>query len=201
MTNFRWISFETVYVVGFVIATVLRSYYGLQFKRKNVAHVDKESPIVFVGMVLWSVVLILPFISMFSEMLVVANYESPVGLRILGVIIFVSGLWVLWRSHLDLADNFSPSLFIRKKHTLVTQGIYRRIRHPMYLSFFMWAAGQALLIENWLAGPLGLLAFGMIYQFRVSREEQQLSKQFGIEYKEYKKRTGRLLPKLTNNKR
>ncbi|MCK4786082.1 MAG: isoprenylcysteine carboxylmethyltransferase family protein, partial [Desulfobacteraceae bacterium] len=70
----------------------------------------------------------------------------------------------------------------------------------MYLSFFMWAIGQALLIENWLAGPLGLFAFVLIYLFRVGREEQQLLDQFGIEYEKYQKKTGRLLPKLSEIK-
>jgi len=192
--------FETVYLIGFAVASVIRSYYGLQFKRKLIAHSDKENPIVFVGIALWGVVLILPFITMFSDGLVVADYEIVTALRVLGAFIFIGSLWVLSRSHIDLAANFSPSLFIRENHVLVTKGIYRRIRHPMYLSFFMWAIGQALLIDNWLAGPLGLLSFAMIYWFRVPREERQLLSQFGAEYETYQKRTGRLLPKLISAK-
>ena len=188
--------FESVYLIGFLVASVIRSYYGLQFKRKDVAHSGEENPIVFVGMALWGVALVLPFIRMFSDGLVVADYEITTALRVLGAFIFVGSLWVLWRSHVDLATNFSPSLFIRENHALVTQGIYRKIRHPMYLSFFMWAIGQALLIDNWLAGPLGLLAFTMIYWFRVPREERQLLNYFGAKYERYQKNTGRLLPKL-----
>lgn len=192
--------FETFYLIGFAAATVIRSYYGLQFKRKEIEHPGKENPIVFVGMVLWGVALILPFITMFSNGLVMADYKIVAPLRVLGALIFAGSLWVLWRSHVDLAANFSPSLFIRENHVLVTIGVYRKIRHPMYLSFFMWAIGQALLIENWLAGPLGLFAFALIYLFRVGREEQQLLDQFGIEYEKYQKKTGRLLPKLSEIK-
>ena len=188
--------FETVYLIGFTVASVMRSYYGLQFQRKEIAHSDKENPIVFVGMALWGVALILPFIVMFSDGLAVADYEIVTTIKVLGVFSFIGSLWVLWRSHVDLAANFSPSLFIRENHVLVTQGVYQKIRHPMYLSFFMWAIGQALIIDNWLAGPLGLLAMTMIYWFRVPREERQLLRQFGAEYKSYQKRTGRLLPKF-----
>ena len=187
--------FETVYVVGFAVATVIRSYYGLQFKRKAIEYAEKENPVVFVGMALWSVVLILPFIAMFSNGLAFANYEIPFALKWFGAIIFIAGLWVLCRSHVALAKNFSPSLYIREGHTLVTNGAYQKIRHPMYLSFLMWGVGQALIIENWLAGPLGLIAFVLIYSFRVGREEQQLIKVFGAEYEKYQKITGRLLPK------
>ena len=65
----------------------------------------------------------------------------------------------------------------------------------MYLSFMFWALGQALLIQNWIAGPLGIVAFFLIYLFRVDREEQQLIEKFGDEYREYQQKTGRLFPK------
>ncbi|MDX2504197.1 MAG: protein-S-isoprenylcysteine O-methyltransferase [Gammaproteobacteria bacterium] len=188
--------FETVYLIGFTVASVIRSYYGLQFQRKGIAHSDKENPVVFVGMALWGVALILPFIAIFSGELAVSDYEMFAAIKVLGALIIIGSLWVLWRAHVDLAANFSPSLFIRENHVLVTQGIYHNIRHPMYLSFYMWAIGQALIIDNWLAGPLGLLAMTMIYRFRVPREERQLLSQFGAEYESYQKRTGRLLPKL-----
>ena len=191
--------FETFYLIGFSVATLIRSYYGMQFKREGIALSQKENPVVFVGMALWGIALILPFITIFTNGLAIADYDIITSLRIIGAFIFFGSLWVLWRSHVDLASNFSPSLFIRKKHTLVTTGIYQNIRHPMYLSFFMWAIGQALLIENWLAGPLGLLAFILIYLFRVEHEEQQLLDQFGAEYEQYQKKTGRLLPKLVRD--
>lgn len=189
-------AFEIIYMLGFMVASVIRSYYGLQFKRMAIESSVKESPFVFMGIALWGIALILPFVAAFSDILVLADYKATVYLRMFGACIFVGSLWVLWRSHVDLAANFSPSLFIRKEHVLVTTGIYRRIRHPMYLSFYMWAAGQALLIDNWLAGPLGLFAFAVIYLFRVRREEQQLLDTFGVEYEEYQRKTGRLLPRM-----
>lgn len=190
--------FDAVYMAGLVIATIIRSYYGNQFKRKNIIATKKESPLVYAGMALWGVVLLLPCVSVFSEFFSFADYPSGMMIRTLGILVFVAGLWVLWRSHMDLGRNFSPSLFIRNDHTLVTTGIYKRIRHPMYLSFYMWAIGQALLIDNWLAGPLGLIAFMLIYIFRIDREEQQLVETFGAQYVSYQKKTGRLLPKLNS---
>ena len=56
--------------------------------------------------------------------------------------------------------NWSVSLEIRDKRRLVTDGLYRYVRHPMYASFWMWAIAQALLIPNrwpglpgWSASP------------------------------------------------
>ena len=188
--------FETIYILGLIYATVIRSGYGMQFRRDNVLHRKKEHPLVFVGMLLWGIVLFLRLFYIFTSWLDFANYQIPAPLAVLGSVIFIVGLYVLQRSHIALARNFSPSLFIQKHHTLVTHGIYKYIRHPMYLSFWCWAVGQALLIPNWLAGPLGIFAFYFIYSFRVEHEEQQLLEYFGDSYRDYIKSTGRFFPKL-----
>ena len=186
--------FANLYILGLIYATVIRSAYGMQFHLDNVSQKKKEHPLVYVGIALWGIVLFLPLFYMFTNWLDFANYSIPTPLAILGSIIFITGLYVLQRSHIDLAKNFSPSLFIQKQHTLVTHGIYKYIRHPMYLSFWAWAVGQALLIANWIAGPLGIIAFYLIYSFRIEHEEQQLIDYFGDAYKDYKKSTGRFFP-------
>ena len=188
--------FESLYLLGFIYATLIRSAYGKHFRRDNVLLQKKEHLLVFVGMALWGIVLFLPFFYIFTSWLDFANYKIPEPLGVLGGITFIAGLWILTRSHIDLEKNFSPSLFIQKQHTLVTQGIYKYIRHPMYLSFWAWAVGQALLIPNWIAGPLGIVAFYFIYMFRVEYEEQQLVDYFGDAYRDYIISTGRLFPKL-----
>ena len=202
--------FEAIFLVGLFIATIIRSYFGAQFRRKEIAHKQREHPMVFIGMALWGIALVLPLFSIFSPWLMFADYNIPVPLSVIGAVLFIGSLWLLWRSHADLEKNFSPSLFIRNHHTLVTSGVYKRIRHPMYCSFWLWGVGQALdccsrrnstfsipgvvLIPNWIAGPLGLIAFFFIYLFRVEREEQQLIETFGDEYRDYQKRTGKLFP-------
>ena len=187
--------FEIIFLAGLFVATIIRSYYGSKFRRKDIAHTQKEHPMVLVGMALWGIALILPFITIFSSWLTAADYNIPLPLSIAGTIIFTASLWLLWRSHADLEINFSPSLLIRNNHVLVSSGVYKRIRHPMYLSFWLWALGQALLIPNWIAGPPGLVAFYLIYRFRIEQEEQQLVHYIGDQYREYQKVTGRLFPK------
>jgi len=67
----------------------------------------------------------------------------------------IAALWLFCRSHLDLGQNWSQSLEIRKGHQLVTDGVYRFIRHPMYASIWIWCLAQGLLLENgWPGGTL-----------------------------------------------
>lgn len=103
-------------------------------------------------------------------------------------------LWLFRRSHADLGRNWSVSLEIRENHSLVTQGVYAWVRHPMYASFFLWGIMQALLIANWIAGLAGVLAIGILYAGRHRREEAMMRAAFGEAYDDYCRVTARLLP-------
>jgi protein-S-isoprenylcysteine O-methyltransferase Ste14 len=112
----------------------------------------------------------------------------------LGVVTLWAALWLFYRSHVDLGRNWSISLEIRKEHRLVTTGVYRFIRHPMYSSFFLLALAQVLLVPNWLAGASGLLGVGVLYAFRVQQEERMMLEGFGTDYRSYMAHTKRLIP-------
>lgn len=90
----------------------------------------------------------------------------------LGTLVFLAALWLSYRAHHDLGRNFSSSLKVREGHSLVTAGVYRHVRHPIYASFWLWGVAQALLLPNWLAGSAGLIGFGVLFFGRVAREER-----------------------------
>jgi protein-S-isoprenylcysteine O-methyltransferase Ste14 len=112
-----------------------------------------------------------------------------------GVLMAISEI-LFWRAHADLGRNWSPSLEIGDDHTLVTRGIYHRVRHPMYASFFLYGIAQIMLLPNWIAGPSTIIAFLPLYIIRPPREEQMMIDRFGDEYIEYMNSTGRMLPRL-----
>jgi len=105
-------------------------------------------------------------------------------------------LWLFWRSHFDLGRNWSPTLEVREEHTLISNGVYQTIRHPMYMSVCLWCLAQALLLPNWIAGFAGLISFGVMYMLRIGNEEQMMLEQFGDEYQFCMQRTKRLVPYL-----
>lgn len=111
-----------------------------------------------------------------------------------GVATLCAALWLFYRSHLDLGRNWSISLEIRKEHRLVTTGVYRLVRHPMYSSFFLLAVAQFLLLPNWFAGACGLVGVGLLYALRVRQEERMMLEHFGADYRDCMARTKRLIP-------
>jgi protein-S-isoprenylcysteine O-methyltransferase Ste14 len=85
---------------------------------------------------------------------------------------------------------------VREGHRLVTHGIYRHVRHPMYLALLLYSLGQTLVIPNWVAGPSYLVTFGLLFVLRVGPEERLMREEFGKDYESYMARTRRLVPGL-----
>ena len=115
-------------------------------------------------------------------------FSQPVSL------VAASGLWLFRRSHIELGKNWSISLDLREGHQLVTSGLYRHVRHPMYASIFLYAVGQALVVPNWIVGPANLVAFFVLFAVRVQSEEQMMADKFGDQYRNYMAKTKRLIP-------
>lgn len=126
-----------------------------------------------------------------------ANYSVPVWASAAGGVALVFALWLFWRSHADLGDNWSVTTELREGHNLTTRGVYARIRHPMYLAIFLLFGLQPLFLQNWIAGWSGLAAFTLMYFVRVPYEEAMMRKEFGEDYDAYCARSGRLVPKLS----
>lgn len=84
---------------------------------------------------------------------------------------------------------------LRQDHRLVTDGVYRHIRHPMYAAILLFSLAQGLLLANWLAGWSALTTFALLCVIRVPREERMLERRFGEAWVAYRARTGRLLPR------
>ena len=77
------------------------------------------------------------------------------------------------KTHLALGKYWSVSLDIRDGHRLITDGIYTKVRHPMYSAFWLMALAQALLIPNWFAGMAGLAGFGFLFFLRKRRIKEK----------------------------
>jgi protein-S-isoprenylcysteine O-methyltransferase Ste14 len=106
------------------------------------------------------------------------------------------GLWLFRRSHKDLGRQWSASLEIRESHQIVRAGVYRRIRHPMYASFWLWALAQAFLLPNAVAALSGLVAIAILFFTRIDYEERMLTEAFGDDYVAYMRETKRIIPGL-----
>ena len=189
-------TFEIIYVIGFVVGSVIRKIY-VRGRRKNKIADDWENWLDKLLLVIVSIGFIaVPLVYIVAGWPAFADYELPMWAGWIGMVVFAGALVLLWRSHVDLGLNWSPMLKIRKEHTLVTKGVYKYIRHPMYCAHLLWAIAQVLLLQNWIAGPAFLVTSVPLYLYRMPIEERMMLGRFPEEYKVYMRRSGRIFPRL-----
>jgi protein-S-isoprenylcysteine O-methyltransferase Ste14 len=137
---------------------------------------------------------IVPGLYVFTDAPRFADYPIQIWQPVLGVALFAGALYLFRRTHKDLGRNWSVTLEVREQHALVTEGIYKSVRHPMYSAFWLWAVAQAVLLPNWVAGFAGIVGFGTLFFLRVGKEEAMMLATFGDSYRSYMQRTWRVLP-------
>ncbi|MEL6588643.1 MAG: protein-S-isoprenylcysteine O-methyltransferase, partial [Bacteroidota bacterium] len=179
------IIFKVCFVL-FWIGTGIIRYPHEKRQKKNRIQTDKKDSLekallagTLLGMAL------LPIIYIFTPLLSFADYQLPLWVSLIGLALIPLTLWLFWRSHRDLGLNWSVSLEVREEHRLVTNGVYKNVRHPMYTAIWLWGILQACLLPNYIAGFSALLFFGLLYFLRVGREERMMQQTFGEEYKQY----------------
>lgn len=187
-----WIA-KALVLAGTLVMIAIRAPHGRRSRVVKVA-ANYRTRLETGLLVLAWVGFLVPLIWVASPAFSFGEYPLGAGPLVAGVMCLAIGLWLFYRSHADLGTNWSITLQVREHHRLITQGVYRGIRHPMYSALALYSIGQALVIPNWVAGPSNLLAFGILLILRVHAEERMMLQEFGNEYAVYSARTKRLIP-------
>lgn len=119
----------------------------------------------------------------------------PEWVRWLGVGIGIACTSLIYWLFSSIGSGITPTSATRTKHTLVTSGPYRWVRHPLYTVGSSMFISFGVTADNWFIIALGVLAF-IAMAIRTPKEETNLIEKFGDEYREYMKHTGRFFPKL-----
>jgi protein-S-isoprenylcysteine O-methyltransferase Ste14 len=127
-----------------------------------------------------------------------SNLDLPLWLRWVGLGVGVATIVMSFFVHRTLGRNFTGTLESPEGHQLVTEGIYSRIRHPMYTTFFMLFTSSFLMTTNWLIAVFGLI-YGILIFNRMRAEESMMIATFGDHYQDYMQKTGRFLPKFSDS--
>lgn len=125
-----------------------------------------------------------------------ASLPLPDWMRWLGLGLAAGGFLLLQWAHQALGRNWSDRPRITQSQQLVQTGPYRWIRHPIYTSFLLILGSTLLITANWLVGCLWIAATALDAAYRIRYEERAMLLRFGEEYRDYQRRTGRLVPRL-----
>jgi protein-S-isoprenylcysteine O-methyltransferase Ste14 len=187
--------FKISYFIGFVLAFLIRKIYTSK-KSKSTVQLQKKSILEQLLLVLVAIGMIITIIYVFSTVLDFANYSLPNWIGWLGSVLFVLALCLLRKSHLDLGEYWTVRVTLHTDHKLITSGLYKHIRHPMYAAHLLWAIAQIMILHNWIAGYSFLIVQIPFYILRIRNEEKMMIEQFGADYELYMEKTYRFIPKI-----
>lgn len=114
-------------------------------------------------------------------------------LRIVGLALFIIGLTIMLVGQATLWRNYSGTVVIREDHQLITHGIYRFTRNPIYLGLIIVITGIPVFAASMYGFLISLLLIPIILK-RIRLEEELLTEEFQDAYQKYKETTKRLIP-------
>jgi len=117
------------------------------------------------------------------------------ALRWIGLLLLACGATLRVWPMMELGDRFASVVAIREGHELKTTGLYRAVRHPSYVGILLMDLGFAFVFRSALALLLLPVPIWMFLR-RMDVEEAFLIQVFGEKYREYMRRTARLLPRI-----
>lgn len=119
---------------------------------------------------------------------------DPAGAtRYLGWSLIALGLGVLYGGIAMLGRNLTPATEPLPEGKLVTRGVYRMVRHPIYLGVSTLLAGYGMLRGGWWAGGI-VFAVALAYFERKARVEERFLVARMPGYEDYLRRVPRILP-------
>ncbi len=120
---------------------------------------------------------------------------GKMAFMIIGTLLVVVGCLVNLAGRRNLGGNWANHIKIYEDHCLVTSGMYKLVRHPLYASIIMMFYGASVAYVNVLALAAVTLIFVPFMIYRARQEEALLREQFP-DYRQYQLRTGMFFPKF-----
>ena len=111
-----------------------------------------------------------------------------------GILLILAGVAFRWYAVRTLGRFFTLQVAIQPGQTVVESGPYRLIRHPSYTGSLISLLGLGFVLSNWLSLVAVLLFTILGYSYRIWVEEMTLVNALGEPYREYMKRTKRIIP-------
>ena len=124
------------------------------------------------------------------------SFGTNIAGQAAGAALIVFAVYLTWKiSNIMDIKTTAGLQEIKNKKIFLKRGIYHSIRHPIYLSIFLFLAG--FLLATGLAAFMYLLIYTItMFTMVTIEEEKELVKRFGKEFILHKKNTGRFIPKF-----
>ena len=122
----------------------------------------------------------------------VVSSSIPLLHLIICIPFLIAGAWLAIKGIKETTLKVAET---HRTEKVVTIGVYSIVRHPQYLGGLLAHAGISFLLSAWYSLLVTPLMVVLIYLIS-RKEEEELIKEFGKEYEDYKKKVPMLMPRL-----
>lgn len=122
------------------------------------------------------------------------DFHASSLFRYAGLLLSIIGIALIIISSITLKQNLTPFPSPKASSTLITTGVYKYIRHPIYTGILFTTAGYGVYSANTLR-LLVFITLLILFISKAAYEETMLLKKFP-QYKSYKTRTAAIFPGL-----
>jgi protein-S-isoprenylcysteine O-methyltransferase Ste14 len=147
----------------------------------------------FIGAVFavsWLLLLLTALLNQFG----IGIVEPHLVFTAIGVVLVATGVALRVVAMRTLGKFFTRTLQMREEHHVVSDGIYRRVRHPGYLGDIALFVGSGIATGNVITTLLILAVILPAFVRRIAAEERMLTDLLGKEYLAYRTTTWKLIP-------
>ncbi len=113
----------------------------------------------------------------------------------IGALTILFGFIISFFANKEIGENWSASIEKDNFQKLITSGIYKYVRHPLYFSGIIIFVGTVIYFQSWWSTTILIPCF-LLINWRIKYEENNLILLFGNEYKEYMRKTKKIIPFL-----
>lgn len=131
-----------------------------------------------------------PFLSPFVEDQFVLN----IVFQVLSVLLAVGSVWMANSAIRELGKQWSFQARLIEDHKLVTSGVYKIVRHPIYAAMLGMLIATAFVLSHWLVAIIAVPVFLVGTKIRTVSEESLLREAFPDEYKNYSAQVSGFVP-------
>lgn len=176
-------------------------FYFMEYIWHAIFHpetLDLTAYIVYTHSKHFHIALLLSFIEFIIEIYCFPSWKSLNIVTFIGLLCVIGGQILRTIAQYTAGINFTHLISTekQKQHQLITDGIYKYMRHPSYCGWFYWSIGTQMLLFN----PICILGFAaaswQFFNSRIPFEERYLVKFFGNDYIKYAKKTPTGVPFL-----
>jgi len=194
--NLLYLEIVNIAIIGLAVLIIFTSILINFFEAQPTAKVKREKKsIVETGSMIGFFIVLYLVIRLKIGVFDYSGFFVRVSLMIFSWLIIAIGVYFNVVGRFKLGSNWANQVRIYKNQSLVTNGVYGIVRHPLYASLIWMFYAASLIYFNWLAFLLNTFVFIPFMHHRAKQEEKMLEKEFK-NYRNYQKEVGMFFPRL-----